>query len=83
MKRLFPSKLRPCLLVGIMLSAALLLAPCAGAFDVEQDLQRLLTEAPSSELFEGSNGLILLREIKYSLTADGSMERTTFWFLRK
>ncbi|WP_334138279.1 hypothetical protein [Thermovirga lienii] len=66
------------MLVGIMLSAALLLAPCAGAFDVEQDLQRLLTEAPSSELFEGSNGLILLREIKYSLTADGSMERTTF-----
>lgn len=76
MERLFSFK-QPLLLVLLFL-LVFGLAPTAKALDVEKDLPRLLTEAPSSDLFNKTEGLILLREIKYNLAADGSMERTTF-----
>jgi len=75
--------------VGIVLLAAalcvsfFLMTGKAVALDVESVLPEVLREAPSVEMYGTANGIVLLRDIKYNLLADGSMEKTTYLVLEE
>lgn len=60
-----------------------LMAGKAVALDIESVLPEVLREAPSVEMYGTENGIVLLRDIKYNLLADGSMEKTTYLVLEE
>ncbi|MGC9372225.1 MAG: hypothetical protein ACP5DY_02795 [Thermovirgaceae bacterium] len=46
--------------------------------DVAETLPRVLREAPSADMYNEENGVVLLRDLRYRLRADGSMEKTVY-----
>lgn len=50
-------------------------------WNVTRDLGRLASEAPSLAAFPDSPGVVWLRQVRYSLLADGTLERGERWLL--
>ncbi len=46
--------------------------------DVAETLTEVLREAPSADIYDERNGVVLLRDLRYRLRADGSMEKTAY-----
>jgi hypothetical protein len=57
----------------------LLMAQSADAImDVTETLSEVLREAPSADMYGEENGVVLLRDLRYRLRADGAMEKTVY-----
>jgi len=63
---------------AVVFCCCLLLAGSAVAMDVADTLPGVLREAPSVGMFDEANGVVLLRDFRYRLRADGSMEKTVY-----
>ncbi|MFP4482599.1 MAG: hypothetical protein ACLFN0_07405 [Thermovirgaceae bacterium] len=46
--------------------------------DVAETLPGVLREAPSVDMYDEDNGVVLLRDLRYRLRADGRMEKTVY-----
>ncbi|MGC9489633.1 MAG: hypothetical protein ACP5CD_00190 [Thermovirgaceae bacterium] len=46
--------------------------------DVTETLPEVLREAPSADIYGEENGVVLLRDLRYRLLADGAMEKTVY-----
>ncbi len=52
-----------------------------GAADTGEEIRRLLNEAPPLASFPEAPGMIWKRQLHYRMLADGSLEKTTRWFI--
>ena len=70
---------------GALLLLAFLAGPGSARgeerWNVPRDLGRLASEAPSLAAFPESPGVVWLREARYSLLADGTLERGERWLI--
>lgn len=58
-----------------------LVTPCWSAQDTGSEIRRLLNEAPPLASFPGAPGMIWKQHLEYRMLADGSLEKTTRWFI--
>ena len=70
---LIPKKL---ISFGIALMLVVFCISAAGAWDTPSEVRRLNKEAPSIEGFSGANAVIWLRNNKFAMLADGTMDNT-------
>ena len=63
------------LLISSLISTVALAAVKSDVWDVRADIKRLKTEVPSLEAFPGVKSITWLNSYKYSLNADGFMEK--------
>ncbi len=75
-------KLRP-IFATMILTVMLSLCSAVYANDITAELKRSLREAPPLDAMDSSQGLVILRDIRFRLLADGRMERTSLWFLHE
>lgn len=62
--------------IAVLLGGAALPARAADKWDVLKDIERLRGEAPSLAAFPDASGVVWMRDLSYSLRADGTMEKT-------